>query len=164
MELIDVIDDMERSWFRLYGAPGNGPRMKVTVVHKSLLSCTLADMAARQIPVDQEMEQVDRWAFDLGGSIVVGMPHVDVNLDGLVMHVWCHQVDGVLDALRRLTIRTFADGTKYYKLHHWHYCTVLSEEQMTTITEALEEMLPMALEEEDKFWEGRESARKLVGG
>ena len=72
---------------------------------------------------------ITEWAIDFGGVWATGQPLETVHLDGLEIEIASDNVGYALAMIRDMKARYFTDGTPYYKLHHWHFCLVMTLDQ-----------------------------------
>lgn len=119
---------------------------------------TIQDLVDRDIPATAvEIIPIDQaWDFDMPGMSWAGRVMMDFKIDTLELKIPAHDVGSFLLQIRRLPLRTFNDGTEYYKLHALHRCLVLSPDQK----DGLQKMLEETYEESNDIAE--EEIRKLA--
>jgi hypothetical protein len=144
MELIDY-SASSSAWFKIFVEED----IKQYVVHKSLLTDTISNLLSLGFTVES-IEQVDYLPFDLGGSIMMGMPKETIRLDLLTIDLWSHQVAGVAQFLDTHidNIRVFQSNKKYYKVHNTFWCLIMSKEQFDMFKTACYDL---SLEAENNF-------------
>lgn len=96
----------------------------------------------------ESLEDLHEWGIDLGGSVFIDMPQEEVNIDGLKITIWSHQVSGVIEMLQTALLKT-----GYYKMHHWYYCTVFTPQQRDMLINKLLGIEEQANQRADKFTE-----------
>lgn len=154
MELTDLTALDETSWFLVHFNSNEETQAicKSHYVHKCLLSSLITDMQIRGHSLCS-IEPVEEFCIDLGGAIIMGMPIETIRLDLVNIDLWSHQILGITNLILSYSDnpRQFVNGQKYYKLHHWGFCTVFTADQHDALIEALLEMLPDAEERSDEF-------------
>lgn len=141
---------------------------KSHVVHADLLPQLLTEMVAeRGHPIKNfEYEygasqaasmggnprQTTEWALDFGGVWAIEQPLETIDLDGLEIEIACDNVGYAISQIVKLKQRKFSDGTLYVKLHHWHFCMVLTIKQAARLAMKLAELEPAATAKADAFF------------
>jgi hypothetical protein len=135
-------------------------------VHESLRDQLVDDMARRGHPVKDFVKSygaahaaalgdnpkaITDWCFDLGGGVHLHTPRETVIVDDLEIRIDCDHLPVVLRELQRAPLRTFADGTEYYKAKFWVHATVLSRAQMKAAIVAMAAIEERAIERVKAF-------------
>ncbi len=135
-------------------------------VHESLREQLVDDMVRRGHPVKDFVKSygeahaaalgtnpkpITSWAFDLGGSVYLNAPTETLVVDELDIAIDCDHLPYVLRDLQRAKLRTFADGTEYYKAKFWVHATVLSRPQMKHLIVAIAAIEPRAISRAKAF-------------
>ena len=137
-------------WYRLQFTGAKTHVVPTDVLEKK--NCTVVHFVMENLLLRgftlENQEEITSWSIDLGGSIFMDMPQEEVNIDGLKITIWSHQVSGVIEMLQTAPLRT-----GYYKMHHWHYCTVFTPQQRDVLINKLLVIEEQANQRADKFTE-----------
>lgn len=111
---------------------------KTHAVTADLEAPLLAEMTSRGAKLASNLgipnpKPITDWGFDLGGGCYVGRPIEDFSWCGLSLWVPSEDVDAVIGRVAQLEVRRFATGERYMKLHHWHFCTVMTPAQVADL-------------------------------
>lgn len=139
---------------------------KVHAVHDSLLPQLIHEMVEeRGHPIEDldakypghvlgpNPRPTTEWAIDFGGVWATGQPLETVELDGLEIEIASDNVGYAVAQLNNLLVRRFSDGTAYFKLHHWHFCLVLTPAQYFRLRHLLVELEPEATKRADAWFD-----------
>jgi len=163
MDLTDLTLMGETSWFLVHFNLNEETKLiaKSHYVHKCLLSSLIVDLETRGYSVNS-IDSVDTINLDLGGIIMTGMPMETIRLDLVDIQIWSHQALGIVDLMLCYSDqpRSFKSKDKYYKVHHWGFCTVFTVDQRNALLEALIEMGPAADARADIFIEAANRKNK----
>ena len=151
-----------------------GVNVKLHAVPVMLREALLADMAARNHPPaatfeddpDWQIEKlITEWHLDLGGSVLLGAPLVEITVDDLAVSCWAYQVESVIRRCRKFDrVRTFADGQAYHKIHTWPaHSLVVTPAQYAAVIDGLTARIPEANAQLDVF-EAAQDARFEAAG
>jgi hypothetical protein len=164
----------KKSWGTFAGSSGD-IWLKFHFVHKRLLAALCVDLQDRgftlseveevnsvlidepgMIAVDrpvEEVEEVNSVLIDEPGMIAVDRPVETVKLDLLKVTVPSEDVSSILERLGELRVRTFKDGTRYFKLKTWNVCLVLDESQKEFLENTLLALVDKAEKKASAFYD-----------
>lgn len=74
-------------------------------------------------------EPVTSGFIDLPGMVMADRPIESIRIDTFTLEIPSQDFDHFFDRLSKSPVRRFSDGSRYYKLHSWMMCVVLSTEQ-----------------------------------
>jgi hypothetical protein len=122
------------------------PHGSTHLVSTDRIEQTVQDLVDRGVPAEAvEVLEVDApWTFDMPGMIWNGRTMLDFKVDTLELKIPAHDLGRFITNIRKLPLRTFADGTDYYKLHAFSRCLVLSPDQRAGLQRLMEEAYPDA--------------------
>lgn len=138
-----------------------GPNVKLHAVSTELREALLVDMAARGHTPTATFsyewaieESITEWHLDRGGGVIIGEPIVEITVvDGLCVSCWAAQIEDIIYRCRQFgTVRTFANGQAYHKIHTWPaHALVVTPAQHTAIIDGLTAVVPDANARVDAF-------------
>lgn len=125
------------------------PEGKNTTPHfapRAVVPLLLQDLRARFNSKLRRQKRTEFGTFDLPGMVPI---HREWSLNALDDHhftlgIPLMDVSEILDRLRKLEPRTFADGTTYYKLHGFMRCLVLLPKHKAELEKELAGIEPTA--------------------
>lgn len=133
-------EEVSTPWVRFFAA-----EWKPHWVHSSLVT-PLAEDAKRRWHEFVSVEPMPRGhpeAFlDLPGMVMQDRTYQDFQVDGLHLRLPTQDVYAFREELESGRLRTFQTGEKYYKLHGWLNCLVLSEVQGDALRAQIEARWP----------------------
>lgn len=122
----------------------------------SLLNGLMDDLAKRNHTM-MDMKKTDNAYIDCPGMAMVGRKHETIKIDTLSIEMPTIDFEELMYSLKDLKVREFSDGSKYYKMHGFRTCIVLTVEQHDMLLQAMEDMWPIveqdARRESEKFTE-----------
>lgn len=113
---------------------------KPHIIPLALMSKLARDFETRH-PEHQaafETEPREDVMVDLPGMIWLGRSYRSVDVGGLKFEVPSQDWSTILFDLKMKPLRTFEDGTPYYKLHHRYFCVVFTQAQRDALVAAME--------------------------
>ena len=111
-------------------------------VHSSLLEGLRQDLNLRFNNGIYKEDLTERVWYDLPGMILAGRSYEKLQLDGVEFEVASQNFRLLYERLCLMKEREFSDGKKYYKVHGWLHCLVLTPEQRDVLLKYMEEELP----------------------
>ncbi len=134
-------------------------------VSVELLPSLLLDFTTRDIRVETQ-EYTDEIDIDLPGMIIGTRPWQKIMIGTLRLAVPCEDVMSLLDRLAACKQRRFLDGKRYYKLHAFHKCLVLTPGQRLELLAgwkaARAEAIAAARKHDDEY-EAKYERERLAG-
>lgn len=146
---------MSTAWKRISFKQDEGVPLKGHLVTGSLANALKQDLEVRGGVVDK-FEDVDHVpVFEAAwGPYITGQPSMEFDLQGRTLSTYCHIVSSLIESLGRCTeVRTFADGSQYYKIHARYVCMVLTTEEKAALEAQCRERLEEARDSSDAFME-----------
>lgn len=143
-------------------------RIKPHLVPDSLVAAIGADIEKRYgFPaLDTRDKNGQCLRIDEGGAILADAKWVGADIEGTKLEVMVRDIEGLYLELLKSRARVATDGQRYYKLHSWMYCVVVTAEQRTQLLAAwadtMAEHLAAADAEELRFRQALEAQRHAV--
>lgn len=120
------------------------------MVPTELRDVIIANLESRRYHLVEETPGMSMY-IDMPGMIAVDRPDSTFDLDGLEISIPCEDVVDFIHKLKSLSLRE----ERYYKLHAFHRCIVLTPTQRDVMLQILEELYPQAEAEALAFWSNR---------
>lgn len=110
----------------------------------SLVDVIVADLERRGCPVSEVQDGDGKFTIDMPGMVAVKRPWEDFEFDGLELSIPCEDVDTFVVYIGEDLKERGGEGGRYYKIHGWHRCLVVTPEQRGRLLAVLRDRLPTA--------------------
>jgi hypothetical protein len=116
---------------------------KTHVCHESMIPVILEDIGVREPDAlkDVIITSTDKGFIDLPGMVSMDRTYQKIEVDGLELEMPTTDFEYFLEMLRNCAVRS-AGKQKFYKIHGWLHCVVLTPLQRYDILEEMASMLP----------------------
>lgn len=106
-----------------------------------LVTDLITDIGSRDGPLI-EVKSVNKGGADRPGMVLANRPWETIVLGEFKLEFPSQDFEYFMEELRSSSVREFISGKKYYKIHGWRHCIVVTPEQRETILQTMNEMLP----------------------
>jgi hypothetical protein len=106
-----------------------------------LITDLIIDIESRGGPLI-ETKSVDKGGADRPGMVLMDRPWETIILDGFKLEFPSQDFEYFMEELKSSSMREFISGKKYYKVHGWRHCIVVTPKQREIVLQAMDEMLP----------------------
>lgn len=133
--MIDVVDaspSEDGDWFVL-----RSEKLKQHLVHKCNLSNLIIDLELRNFSSEIDHAKQTYIEYKISSMMIYGRPLEIIRLDCLDIKILSRDVMYLIEEMNSLKIRTFADGSEYYKIKSSFCCLVLTKEQFYLLWDEL---------------------------
>jgi hypothetical protein len=101
--------------------------------------------------------------FDQPGMVLLSMPQVTIDLDGLAITTWADEVSALYAITRDLPVRRFNGGAVYFKLHGLGRVIVMTRPERDALLDALDAVKADSAERVAAYYENARRAREARG-